>query len=62
MWWTYVVSDLDYEGIVEKIYEKWLQKYFKKSFCKEKRENTINNMLNGKATAALLIVGLIRMT
>ena len=60
--WTYVISNLNGEEIVVTFYEKKLQKTNQKEFRAEKviKKKAINNMLNGKVTIVLLIVGLIR--
>ena len=54
--WTYAVSDLKSGEIVETFYKRYLQK------TNQKREKTINFMLNGKTTIILSAVGLMKKT
>ena len=59
--WTYVIKDRNGEEIVGTFYKKEFQKTKKKEFRVEKvikRKGT--NILNGKTTIVLLIVGLLK--
>ena len=60
--WTYVISNLNGEELVETFYEKELQKQIKKSLKLKKlsKSKVINYMLNGKAMIILLLLGLIK--
>ena len=60
--WTYVISNLNDEELVETFYEKELQKQIKKSLKLKKlsKNKVINYMLNGKAMIILLLLGLIK--
>ena len=60
--WIFVISDVKGKEVVGTFCEKELQKTNLKKFIAEKviREKTINYMLNGKATIALLTVGLVK--
>ena len=60
--WTYVISNLNDEELVETFYEKELQKQIKKSLKLKKLSinKVINYMLNGKAMIILLLLGLIK--
>ena len=57
--WTYVISDLNGEEIVETFYEKELQKTNQKDFRIKKviKKKDENYMLNGKDTIVRLIAG-----
>ena len=57
--WTYVISDLNGEEIVETFYEKELQKTNQKDFRIKKviKKKYENYMLNGKDTIVRLIAG-----
>ena len=60
--WTYVISDLNGEGIVGSFYEKELQETDEKKIELQNylKENEINYMSNGKDIIILLIAGLIK--
>ena len=64
MSWTYVISVLKGEQIVETFYEKELQKANQKEIRVEKVTKRKSDKLyvNGKATIILLTVGLIKET
>ena len=58
--WTFIISDLNEEGIVGIFYEKELQKINQKEFWVEKvikRKTAINYMLNEKDTIIRIIAG-----
>ena len=59
--WTYVISDLNGEGIIGSFYEKELHKTNQKEFRIEKViKKGINCMSNGKDIIIILIAGLIK--
>ena len=59
--WTYVISDLNGEGIIGSFYEKELHKTNQKEFRIEKViKKEINCMSNGKDIIIILIAGLIK--
>ena len=58
--WTFIISDLNEEGIVGIFYEKELQKINQKEFWVEKvikRKKATNYMLNEKDTIIRIIAG-----
>ena len=62
--WTYIISDLNGEGIVGTFYENNCIKQIKKSLelKKQSREKVIKCMLNGNDIIIRLIAGLIKNT
>ena len=57
MLWPYVISDLNGEDVNVRFYEKKVAKTNQKEFRVEKAIKKNGDMLNGKATQALLKAG-----